>query len=203
VPAPPEVTPRSAWEAFELRRGDVVALVGGGGKTTLRGVLASQASAHLERVLTTVTTKTGPLAGMEADAVVIQADRALRRAGVRGEFQNHRWVFSASRAEGRKWIGVEPDWIDEMAGEVDLAIVEADGCRQKPFKAHGDREPVIPPSTTLVIPCIGAEVIGAPLTEECVHRSAIFTEWTGVQEGRPMPASSRSSTRSLKRAMAW
>jgi molybdenum cofactor cytidylyltransferase len=49
-------------------------------------------------------------------------------------------------------------------------LVEADGSRMRPFKAPADHEPVIPNCTTLVVPVVGIDVVGKPLTEKYVHR---------------------------------
>ena len=64
--------------------------------------------------------------------------------------------------------GVPPDWIGGLAAEVDLVVVEADGAAGKPLTAPRAYEPVIPAATDLLVPVVGADVIGAPLTPERV-----------------------------------
>ena len=49
-------------------------------------------------------------------------------------------------------------------------LIEADGSRMRPFKAPADHEPVIPDCATLVVPVVGIDIIGKPLTEKYVHR---------------------------------
>jgi molybdenum cofactor cytidylyltransferase len=49
-------------------------------------------------------------------------------------------------------------------------LIEADGSRMRPFKAPAEHEPVIPARTSLVVPVVGADVFGAALGPERVHR---------------------------------
>ncbi|NLC89411.1 MAG: putative selenium-dependent hydroxylase accessory protein YqeC [Clostridiaceae bacterium] len=62
-----------------------------------------------------------------------------------------------------------------------LFLCEADGAKMKPLKAYADYEPVIPESTDLVLILFGLHGVGQPLTEEIVHRSEIFSQWTGLE----------------------
>ena len=150
-------------EAFGVRRGDVVAVVGGGGKTTLRDALI--AAARPWRVIGTTTTKSGPV-----DGALFNPDRAALAAAL--DRDGCAFVVSARETE-RRWIGVTPAWIDSARDLADLVVVEADGARRKPLKAPAGYEPVIPPSATLVIAVVGAEAIGARASDALVHRLAL------------------------------
>lgn len=145
-------------DAFGVRRGDVVAIVGGGGKTTLRDALIA---ASPWRTIGTTTTKTGPVAG-----ALVSPDRATLAAAPDR-------VFVVSKQEGQRWTGVTPEWLDGVRDLAELVVAEADGARRKPLKAPADHEPVIPPYATLVIAVVGAEAIGAPATDAIVHRLAL------------------------------
>lgn len=84
-----------------------------------------------------------------------------------------------------KVIGVDPEWVDRLAAEgiFDLILVEGDGAAQKALKAPAEYEPVIPASTTLLLPVMGLSVFGKPLSGEIVHRPERFSEVTGLQAG--------------------
>lgn len=51
-----------------------------------------------------------------------------------------------------------------------LLALEADGSRQRPFKAPAAHEPVVPSAATHVVAVVGADAIDAPLDERFVHR---------------------------------
>jgi len=63
---------------------------------------------------------------------------------------------------------------------------EADGSRMRPFKAPAAHEPVIPVETTLVVPVVGADVFGAPLDDEHVHRPELVSALSGAPLGTPI-----------------
>jgi probable selenium-dependent hydroxylase accessory protein YqeC len=63
---------------------------------------------------------------------------------------------------------------------------EADGSRMRPFKAPAAHEPVIPPATTLVVPVVGADVLGRPLDADHVHRPELVRALSGAAPGAPI-----------------
>lgn len=170
------------FDAFGIVRGARVALVGGGGKTTLRDVWVREARARGWSVLATTTTKSVPPEGV---AAVIEEDPLRRTEWAREALGREGAVFVAAHAEGSRFTGVDPIWLKLAAA--DLVVVEADGSRKKPLKAPSPYEPVIPASSTLVVAVIGAEAIGATADEALVHRLGIFSAVTGLKAGDELP----------------
>ena len=150
----------NAAEALGIGGRSHVALVGGGGKTTLLHALGDQLRG---RVVLTTTTKMvasehggrSVLIGVDDQTVI---DAATERA-----------VLVWSRVDGPKAVGVDPQRCDAWFGRVDHVIVEADGSRRRPFKAPGPFEPVIPSTATLVLSVIGADALGRVIADQC-HR---------------------------------
>lgn len=68
-------------------------------------------------------------------------------------------------------------------------LVEADGSRNRPLKAHRSFEPVIPESTALTVCMIGASGLGKPISES-VHCPDIFCRLTGADPEAPADAAS-------------
>ena len=64
--------------------------------------------------------------------------------------------MDAGRAEG---------WFDLA----DHVVVEADGARQRPFKAPAEHEPVVPQRSTFVLAIMGADALGRVIWDQC-HR---------------------------------
>jgi molybdenum cofactor cytidylyltransferase len=63
---------------------------------------------------------------------------------------------------------------------------EADGSRMRAFKAPATHEPVIPETTTLVVPVVGADVFGQPLDADHVHRPELVGALSGATPGSPI-----------------
>ena len=177
-------------EAFAIRRKEVVALVGAGGKTTLLYRLASELAAEGWRVVVTTTTRLREPAAGQVPALLLaaNADDLLRH--LPDLLSTHGWVLVAAGATrclpstgGRKLLGLPPDMVDRMAAqpEVDAVLVEADGARGRSVKAPAAYEPVIPASTTLLIPVLGADAVGQPLTSAIAHRPRRVAALLGVK----------------------
>src|SRR5205814_3295731 len=81
--------------------------------------------------------------------------------------QNRHLLVIGAESEGGKAFGIDPALVDDLAQieGIDAVLVEADGSRMRPFKAPAEHEPVIPDSTTLLVPVVGIDVIGKTLTD--------------------------------------
>lgn len=172
-------------EALGVTTGDVVALVGGGGKSTAMFRLAREIVERGEPVLTTSTTH------IFADQV------ALAPASVRATDATRESVLAALDAHRHVLVIGDTDPTTGRAAGVSLDLFarlrtwcpgvcllnEADGSRRLPFKAPAGHEPAIPPETTLVVPVVGADVFGAPLDAEHVHRPELVQALGGAVPG--------------------
>ena len=185
--------------ALRITQKHVIALVGGGGKTTAMFRLADELAHHSPqkmRVLTTTSTRIFAAQIKRAPAhvtfdpeqqtiadILPQLDKAL------GE---HSYVLLIGQAdpESGKAFGVSSETIDQLAatGHFDVIINEADGSRMRPFKAPADHEPVISSSTTLVVPVVGLDILDQPLNDDNVHRAERVSRLSGTPLGQPVTA---------------
>ncbi|MEP7216013.1 MAG: selenium cofactor biosynthesis protein YqeC [Anaerolineaceae bacterium] len=159
------------YEAFALSPGAIVAVVGGGGKTSLVHALAAEASSRGLSALVASTTKFTRPRGREmpplvqtTDAGALETVRARLRGGA---------VLALSGGNGThaRLTGFAPETIDALGIlRPGLIAVEADGAAHRPFKAPATHEPVIPSSSTHVIVCVGMPVLGHELDSAWVHR---------------------------------
>ncbi len=150
--------------ALGIGRAELVAFVGGGGKTSLMFALAT---ALPGRVVITTTTRIFAAQMGLAPAVVYAADLAPLGALLAA----HGRCLVVGRVDGDKARGVAPDLPGRLLSrpDVDFVLVEADGSRMRPVKAPAGHEPVIPPETTLVILVAGLDALEGTL-DDVAHR---------------------------------
>lgn len=169
-----------------LGRGDVVAVAGAGGKTTLLAGLAEEARAAGLRVILTGTTHTGPEG---VGPLVLEAEAGDVRTAVRAALERE----GAARVLGRrvredKLQGLEPDRVAGLRELADLVLVEADGARRRLLKSPGEHEPVVPACTTALLVVASLEALGRPLDGATVHRLERVLEASGRAEGSAIDA---------------
>lgn len=142
----------------------LVAIVGGGGKTSLMFALAADLPG---RVVMTTTTRIFA-AQMQLAPVAIQIGELSSLAAV---IERHGRCLIVSHIEGDKAIGISPDLPSRLLtrSDVDYVLVEADGSRTLSLKAPADHEPVIPSETMLLVPMAGLDALEGPL-DEVAHR---------------------------------
>ena len=175
-------------EALGMRWDDVVALVGGGGKTTAMFRLAGELADNGGGAITTTTTRIfgAQIALSPAHVPAAEATRE-RVAAALSTYGQVLVIGETDRASG-KAEGVSLElfrslraWFPEVA-----ILNEADGSRMRPFKAPAAHEPVIPVETTLVVPLVGADVLGTTLDDDHVHRPELISALSGAALGAPI-----------------
>jgi probable selenium-dependent hydroxylase accessory protein YqeC len=175
-------------EAFDIRKHEVISLVGGGGKTTLMFALARELSLSGQKVITTTTTR---IAASEPSRygspfLLPEASEEKLIQSLPGNLEKYDHITVAAEIfqSQDKLRGIAPETVDKIAIlKLASIIVETDGARGKPIKAPNATEPVIPASTTLVIPVVGMDALGVKLNEEKVFRPEIVSLITGLAMG--------------------
>jgi molybdenum cofactor cytidylyltransferase len=178
-------------EALRMMPDESVALVGGGGKTTAMFRLARETVDRRGRAITTTTTRIFGAQIALAPAHVPAAEATRERVAAALAEHGHVLVIGPTEAGSGKAEGISLDLFHRLRAWFPEACLlnEADGSRMRPFKAPADYEPVIPPETTLVVPVVGADVFGAPLDPEHVHRPELVSALSGAPMGaRVTPA---------------
>jgi probable selenium-dependent hydroxylase accessory protein YqeC len=176
-------------EALGIRQHEVVSIVGGGGKTTILYRLAAETASVGGKAIVTGTTRfTPPAAGRLPPAVLLE-DRADRLVAVGTELERSSIVVvGAGWGNQGRIMPVEGDELADFAQikGVVLVVAEADGSAGRPFKAPAEHEPVVAPSTTLLLSVVGLDVLGATLGPERVHRPDQVAELTRTLLGTPI-----------------
>lgn len=120
-------------KALDVRPG-VTAIIGGGGKTTLMECLAEELSAQA-RVIVCTTTHIYPEQNMPCLVSTSEAEIAA-------ELARTRCVCVGSASESGKYSAPELPFCT-LCALASYVIVEADGSKRLPLKAHAPHEPVI------------------------------------------------------------
>jgi probable selenium-dependent hydroxylase accessory protein YqeC len=166
-------------DALGIKTGQLVALVGGGGKTRAMLVISNELAQRGWRVLASTTTKVGrsvsdsmPVLTMTGEEPPDGLAKAVSESG--------RVFLSSGRGGDGKLLGIDPWVLTDIkeAGLVDVVVVEADGARQMPLKAPGAREPVIPRGADLVSPIAGLDALGRSIEPGGVHRPELVRRLT-------------------------
>jgi probable selenium-dependent hydroxylase accessory protein YqeC len=173
-------------DAFGVRDGDVVTLVGAGGKTTLMFALAQEFSRLGKRVVITTTVKMYKKdVGQANRTIFCENVESLERQMMQPQSSGDVVSVVSESASAEKFRGIDPSVIDELADRnlVDLVVVKGDGASEKLFKAPAEYEPTIPSVTSLVIPVVGMKAAGKSLTSKNCQRPRIAAKLAGVRVG--------------------
>ena len=177
----------SLIKALALRPREHIALVGGGGKTTLMFALAEELRRNGKRVIASTTTKVWHTEALEYKNLFLARVEAEWKRKTKEGLSRRETVFvGKSLLDSGKVEGIAPSLADDLFhdSDVDYLVVEADGSAGHPLKAPGEHEPVIPGSTTtMVVAMMGLEAMGARLDETAVFRLEQVMRITGLNLG--------------------
>lgn len=177
---------KDLWSGLTLPSAGLVALVGGGGKTTLMYRLAAEAASRGLAVICSTTTRIFPPRIPEDTRALILESDSVTQAEILRRAPSP--CVAASHLDNGKLMGLAPEALDTLARALPdhLFLVEADGAAMRPLKAPAAHEPVFPSSTVLAIAVIGLEALGHPLTPDRVHRPERVRALTGLLPTAPV-----------------
>ena len=156
-------------EALAVRPG-ITAVIGSGGKSTLLRELARELVGSGAKVILATTTRFLPFEGIETLIDPAEGDIA-------SVLNEHGVACVADRvAEGQK-LTVPTAGLEPYAKLAAYLLVEADGSKRLPLKAHAAWEPVVPIGARRIL-VVGASGFGKSIAES-VHRPEIFCRLAG------------------------
>jgi len=173
-------------DALGLGGREMVCFIGAGGKSSLLLRLASEYAGNGGRVLVTTSAKMFEWQLRETGHLILEPDGKKLFNKLKTALLNINILAAGSSlTDDHKIIGLSNDSLDFLFGQklFDSILVEADGSRGKSLKAPAGYEPVLPSACTTVIPVIGIDILGCPLTEEFVHRHQLAAQITGQDIG--------------------
>ena len=155
------------WELLGIEKG-LTAVMGSGGKTSLLYELAEELRQRGTVLLATTThimrPEQYPFAQTAEELAAALAEHGAACAG-------------SYTAEGKLTAPGFPGW--ETAA--DYVLVEADGSKRLPAKAHAAWEPVLPPQRRRTVCVLGASAFGQTI-RQAAHRPALYAALAGASE---------------------
>ena len=154
----------------------VVALVGGGGKTTSLYALAREARDGGRRSVLLTTTHIGRPKERDVRVFDTLDQEGMEQAWEQGQ------VVAVGRylPDGRLGQPEQAVW-DYVFQRGQALYIEADGSRGLPLKYPADWEPVLPPETDQVLLLCGLSALDEPFDTYC-HRAALARQRLGIDQ---------------------
>ena len=148
---------------LDIEKYPVIAVVGGGGKTSLIYRLNQELLSIGKKVIISTTTY-----------MFYEPDRPFAMDGdpkeVQEKLEEYGYVIAAGLdANQEKITSLSQERLESLKPLCDVMLIEADGSKQKPLKVPEEWEPVIPPFADLVISVVGLDCLGKPICET-THR---------------------------------
>ena len=162
------------WQALELPPNPRVAVIGGGGKTSILFQLAQEGRELGHGVVVTTTTRMGfPHQHSAWLSPVAWGDKP---GGAQVPF-----IYGRNLLAEDKVAGVSPQQLDELGtlNAHSALLYEADGSRGRPIKIHGPHEPVVAGCTTHTLVIMGMSAWGQPLDAHTAHREELLGDLQG------------------------
>ncbi len=179
-------------DALRTCPGMCVAFVGAGGKSGAMRRIVQELSTDIPLIVTTTTKLGFEQTDLAASHMVVAKMGDLDAIGARLREWGSVLVTGPLGTGEPKWLGLDEVQLgiahqaSTDAGAV--MLVEADGARRRALKAPAEHEPVIPAFADLVVPIAGIDALGAPLSEDAVHRPELVARCLGLQMGTQLTA---------------
>lgn len=152
-------------DILKIKKG-VTAIIGSGGKTSLMYKLAEELSQNSRIIICTTTQILKP---EHIITLISPSEEDIEKA-----FEYNSCICIGSKNEKGK-LSVPEIKFNVLMKYADYIIVEADGSKGLPLKAHAEYEPVIPKESVETIVVLGIKGIGKPIKEVC-HRPELYAE---------------------------
>ena len=172
-------------DALSVGKGDVVSLVGAGGKTTvLYALTVALQRQGLSVIATSTTHMQMPMTATTMPPLVVVGEEDNWLTTVKAQLRRYGSVtVIEDRKRDDKLGGVDPVMMDPLRSLADCVVIEADGARGRCLKAPASHEPVIPNETTLTVILVGLDALDHKLDAEHVHRLEIVASLSGASPG--------------------
>lgn len=170
-------------DALRVQPGESIAFSGSGGKTNALIKLAQEID---KPVIATTTTHfhKGQLGFADR---IIPINKSTISHEMKGFEKSRIILIIGEEVENERISGVDPIQLKDLyqftkRNGINL-LIEADGSRQRPLKAPGEHEPVIPSFVDKAVVVAGLSAMGKSYSSEYVHRVEEYSKLSGLRIG--------------------
>lgn len=164
---------------FNLEKGDIISIVGSGGKTSLMFALAEELKNNYN-VLITTSTKIFMPASNTYDNLYTNVNSFIDSNFFE---KNGLTVISKSFDEcNKKLIGIDNNDLEKICKKFDIIIIEADGSRNLPIKGWKIHEPPVLEKTNKTIGIIPIKLINKKIEQSYIYGYEEFIKIVGGAE---------------------
>ncbi|EJO5348641.1 putative selenium-dependent hydroxylase accessory protein YqeC [Clostridium botulinum] len=157
---------------LNLQKGDVLSIVGAGGKTSFMLNLAEDLRFNNKVLLTTTTKIYTPNESLYDFMCIGEKNSYIY------DYTNENGVYVYGKYinEDNKLVGFNKKFLDKKFKYFDYSILESDGSKGKSIKGWRQNEPVICKNTSKTIGILDITCIGKIINNINVHRVNYFTK---------------------------
>lgn len=157
---------------LEIKKNDVITVIGAGGKTSLITYLSKQLSNEYSILLTTTTKIYIPKSSDYNNIILTdKSNTFILDKGITlcGKYVN----------EEKKVVGLKYEELDRFINSFDISLIEGDGSKRKKLKGWRDDEPLVHPKTTKNIGVLDITAYDMYINDKNIHRLDKFFKICG------------------------
>lgn len=176
---------------MDIAPGDMVCVMGAGGKATLMKRLIREMLDEPYPVIITSTTNLHALGGEDAPPVLLSEEGRAELQSVAQDWSGRgAVVWVEKKLPQNMFRGLEASQVEALraSGFHGVMVVKTDGARKRLIKAPGPGEPVIPQGATHCVLVLGLTAIGRKADERIVHRMEKVRAVAGLAAGEVIGA---------------
>ncbi len=145
-------------EFLAVKDNDVISFSGAGGKTTTIMALAEELKCkNKSKILITTTTKMYLTKNTITDESIDSINKAWEKDS----------IVIAGKNLGEKMGSFADDFLEEIVKISNVALIEADGAKRKPFKMPKRNEPVYISQSNKIVYVVGLDAVNMCLKDLC------------------------------------
>ena len=171
---------------MDISAGDMVCVMGAGGKATLMKRLIQEMLGEPFPVIITSTTNLHALGVEDAPPILLSEEGRAELQSVAQDWSGRgAVVWVEKKLPQNMFRGLEARQVEALraSGFHGVMVVKTDGARKRLIKAPGPGEPVIPAGTTHCVLVLGLAAIGRRADERIVHRTEKVRAIAGLEAG--------------------
>lgn len=163
-------------DLFSIEKGNIISIVGSGGKTTLLFFLAAELK-HNYNVLVTTSAKILKPSINQYDSIFTNVESFINSNLTN---KNNITVISKSINESNnKLIGIDDNDLEKLINYFDVILIEADGSNKLPLKGWKNHEPPVLKKTNKIIGIIPVSVLGRNIDNSFIYGYDEFKKIAG------------------------